>query len=69
MGKVLPAVLAPLIILELHADQSWVGIYLGLTASRRSSANSARVRTRRMLLIIFRRVLHGHALRLVVIDP
>jgi Major Facilitator Superfamily len=32
VGRVLPAVLAPLIILELHADPSWVGIYFGLTA-------------------------------------
>jgi hypothetical protein len=29
---VLPAVLAPLIILELHADPSWVGVYFSLTA-------------------------------------
>jgi MFS family permease len=29
---VLPAVLAPLIIVELHADPSWVGIYFGLVA-------------------------------------
>jgi MFS transporter len=32
VGRVLPAVLAPLIIVELHADPSWVGIYYGLTA-------------------------------------
>jgi hypothetical protein len=32
VGKVLPAVLAPLSILELHSDPSWVGIYFGLTA-------------------------------------
>ncbi len=32
IGRVLPAVLAPLIILELHADPSWVGVYFGLTA-------------------------------------
>ena len=32
VGRVLPAVLAPLIILELHADASWVGVYFGLTA-------------------------------------
>ena len=32
VGRVLPAVLAPLIILELHADPSWVGIYFGLVA-------------------------------------
>src|SRR5262249_3339002 len=32
VGRVLPAVLAPLIIAELHADPSWVGVYYGLTA-------------------------------------
>src|SRR3954449_259141 len=32
VGRVLPAVLAPLIIMELHADPSWVGVYYGLTA-------------------------------------
>jgi MFS family permease len=32
VGRVLPAVLAPLIILELHADASWVGVYFGLVA-------------------------------------
>ena len=32
VGRVLPAVLAPLIILELHADPSWIGVYFGLTA-------------------------------------
>jgi hypothetical protein len=32
VGRVLPAVLAPLIILELQADPSWVGVYFGLTA-------------------------------------
>jgi MFS family permease len=32
VGRVLPAVLAPLIIIELHADPSWVGVYFGLTA-------------------------------------
>ena len=32
VGRVLPAVLAPLIILELHADPSWVGVYFSLTA-------------------------------------
>ncbi len=32
VGRVLPAVLAPLIILELHADPSWVGAYFGLVA-------------------------------------
>jgi MFS family permease len=32
VGRVLPAVLAPLIILELNADPAWVGVYFGLTA-------------------------------------
>ena len=32
VGRVLPAVLAPLIIAELHADPSWVGAYYGLVA-------------------------------------
>ena len=32
VGRVLPAVLAPLIILELNADPSWVGVYFGLSA-------------------------------------
>ena len=32
VGRALPAVLAPLIILELHADASWVGVYFGLAA-------------------------------------
>jgi hypothetical protein len=32
VGRVLPAVLAPLIIVELHADPAWVGVYFGLTA-------------------------------------
>jgi hypothetical protein len=32
VGRVLPAVLAPLIITELHGDPSWVGIYFGLVA-------------------------------------
>jgi hypothetical protein len=31
VGRVLPAVLAPLIIAELHADPAWVGVYFGLT--------------------------------------
>src|SRR5271168_1191916 len=31
-GRVLPAVLAPLIIQELHADPSWVGVYFALVA-------------------------------------
>ena len=32
VGRVLPAVLAPLIIAELRADPAWVGVYFGLTA-------------------------------------
>jgi hypothetical protein len=32
VGRVLPAVLPPLIILELHAEPSWVGVYFGLAA-------------------------------------
>ncbi len=32
VGRVLPAVLAPLIIHELRADPSWVGVYFGLMA-------------------------------------
>lgn len=32
VGRVLPAVLAPLVISELHADPSWVGVYFGLVA-------------------------------------
>ena len=32
VGRVLPAVLAPLILLELNADPAWVGVYFGLTA-------------------------------------
>src|ERR1051326_819280 len=32
IGRVLPAVLAPLIIAELQADPSWVGIYFGFVA-------------------------------------
>ena len=32
IARSLPAVLAPLIIAELHADAAWVGIYFSLTA-------------------------------------
>jgi MFS family permease len=32
MGKVLPAVVAPLVIAELDADPAWVGVYYGLSA-------------------------------------
>src|ERR1700675_1738006 len=31
-ARALPAVLAPLIIAELHADAAWVGVYFSLTA-------------------------------------
>jgi MFS family permease len=33
VGKVLPAVLAPLIIAEFHADPAWVGVYYGISAA------------------------------------
>lgn len=33
IGKVLPAVVAPLVIAELHADPAWVGIYFGIAAA------------------------------------
>jgi MFS family permease len=33
VGKVLPAVVAPLVILELHADPAWVGVYYGVSAA------------------------------------
>ena len=33
VGRVLPAVTAPLIIAELHADPAWVGVYYGLSAA------------------------------------
>jgi hypothetical protein len=32
VARVLPAVLAPLVIAEWHADPSWVGVYFGLVA-------------------------------------
>ena len=32
IGKVLPAVLAPMIIAELAYDPSWIGVYFGLTS-------------------------------------
>ena len=32
IARALPAVLAPLIIAELHADAAWVGVYFSLTA-------------------------------------
>jgi MFS family permease len=33
VGKVLPAVLAPLVIAEFHADPAWVGVYYGISAA------------------------------------
>lgn len=33
VGKVLPAVIAPLVIAELSADPAWVGIYFGVAAA------------------------------------
>ena len=33
VGKTLPAVVAPLIIVELHADPAWVGVYYGIAAA------------------------------------
>ena len=33
VGKVLPAVLAPLVIGELHAGPAWVGVYYGISAA------------------------------------
>ena len=33
VGKVLPAVLAPPVIAELHADPAWVGVYYGVSAA------------------------------------
>jgi MFS family permease len=32
VGKTLPAVIAPLVIAEFHADPAWVGIYYGVSA-------------------------------------
>src|ERR1700743_3492077 len=32
IARALPAVLAPLIIAEFHADAAWVGVYFTLTA-------------------------------------
>jgi len=32
-GKTLPAVIAPLVIAELHADPAWVGVYYGASAA------------------------------------
>jgi len=33
VGKVLPAVIAPLVIAELNADPAWVGVYYGVAAA------------------------------------
>lgn len=33
VGKVLPAVVAPLVIAEFHADPAWVGVYFGIAAA------------------------------------
>lgn len=33
VGKVLPAVIAPLVIAELSADPAWVGVYFGVAAA------------------------------------
>src|SRR5262245_53811623 len=33
VGKVLPAVIAPLVIAELHADPAWVGVYYGVSSA------------------------------------
>jgi MFS family permease len=33
VGKTLPAVVAPLVIAELHADPAWVGVYYGICAA------------------------------------
>ena len=33
VGKVLPAVVAPLVIAERHADPAWVGVYFGVAAA------------------------------------
>ena len=33
VGKVLPAVIAPLVLAELDTDPAWVGVYYGLAAA------------------------------------
>ena len=33
LGKVLPSVLAPAIISELHIEASWLGVYVGIIAA------------------------------------
>ena len=37
VGKVLPAVLAPLVIAEFDADPAWVGVYYGVAACQTPS--------------------------------
>ena len=32
IGRVMPAVLAPVILLDLHYDPAWVGVYFGIIA-------------------------------------
>src|SRR5947208_4405621 len=32
VGKVLPAVVAPLVIADLHVDPAWIGVYYGVSA-------------------------------------
>jgi hypothetical protein len=33
VGRVLPAVLAPLVIAELDVDPAWIGVYYGVSAA------------------------------------
>jgi MFS family permease len=33
LGRALPAVIAPAILIDLHIDPAWVGVYFGLTAA------------------------------------
>ena len=33
VGRILPAVVAPLIVTELHADAAWIGVYYGISAA------------------------------------
>ncbi len=33
VGRVLPAITAPLIVAELHADPAWIGVYYGVSAA------------------------------------
>ena len=32
LGKALPAIIAPAIILDLRLDPAWIGVYFGITA-------------------------------------